>query len=198
MIAEWKTLEFSRVSGPSIIVQPETSWRFLFWRGAQYVACIDLGDNVWFTPEWLEVNSPDDHHCYEPIMDKKCRYSHAEILERGDARARVKWHYVCCNIKYEVFHGNTEADEYYTIYPDGVATRQLVAWPGDKNAKGGNPNFWQVLEYILINGIGSRPDNVLDPEAAFVFMNEKGEKIVFKWPLPTEEHIPLCKLHPGN
>jgi len=192
----WKNLEFSGVTAPSIIVQPETPWRFIFWRGAQYVACVDLGENVWFTPEWLETNSPEDYHCYEPIMDKQCRYSHAEILEHGDARAKIKWHYACCNIKYEIFHGNTEADEYYTIYPDGIAVRKLVAWPGDKDEKGGNPNFWQVLEYILINGIGSRPDEVIEPEKAFTFMNGKGEKIVFKWPLPTKDHTPLCRLHP--
>jgi len=157
---------------------------------------MNLGGDIWFTPEWLETNSPEDNHCYEPIMDKQCRYSYAEILETGNARAKVRWHYACCNVKYEIFHGNTEADECYTIYPDGIAVRKLVAWPGDKNDFGGNPNFWQVLEYILINGIGSRPDEVVDHDNAFIFMNEKGEKLVFKWPLPPENRIPLCKLHP--
>jgi len=196
MKAYVKDITFSGVSGPAVVVQPGTPWRFLFWRGAQYVACMDLGGGVWFTPQWLETNSPEDLHCYEPIMDKQCKYSFAQIVESGEARARVNWHYACCNIKYEVFHGNTEADEYYTVYPDGIAVRTLVAWPGDKNAFGGNPEFWQVLEYILINGVGSRPDEVIDHDKAFIFMNEKGEKLLFKWPLPTEDRIPLCKLHP--
>ncbi|MEO0252258.1 MAG: hypothetical protein ABIM44_08515 [candidate division WOR-3 bacterium] len=189
-------LIFSGVHGDSIIVEPEVKWRFIFWQGAQYVACMDLGGEVWFTPEWLETNSPEDFHCYEPIMDKRCKYSYAKVLETGPARVRVKWHYACCNVKYEIFHGNTEADEYYSIYPDGIAVRKLVAWPGDLNDFGGNPNFWQVLEYILINGAGTRPDKIVDKDEAFIFMNEKGERITFKWPLPTEDRIPLCKLHP--
>ncbi len=129
-------------------------------------------------------------------MDKQCRFSKAEILESGQARARVKWHYACCNINYEVFHGNTEADEYYTVYPDGIAVRKLVAWPGDTNSLGGNPNFWQVLEYILINATGSKPDEVIDKDQAFVLMNEKGDKLVFRWPLPPKDRTPLCQLHP--
>jgi len=178
-----KTLTFSGVTGPAVIAAPETPWSFVFWRGAQYVGCVDLGENVWFTPEWLETNSPEDLHCYEPIMDKQCKYSYAEIMENGYARARVRWHYACYNVKYEIFHGNTEADEYYTVYPDGIAVRKLVAWPGDRSDFGGNPNFWQVLEYILINGVGSRPDEVIDKDKAFTMMNEKGEKLLFGWPM---------------
>ncbi|MEM3387790.1 MAG: hypothetical protein QW491_00035 [Thermoproteota archaeon] len=189
-------ITMSNMKGPSIIVEPDAPWRFVFWSGAQYVACLDLGQGVWFTPEWLETNSPDDLHCYEPIMDKRCRYSRVEILESGDARARVKWHYACCNVKYEIFHGNTEADEYYTIYPDGIAVRKLVAWPGDESDFGGNSNFWQVLEYILVNHVGTRPDQVLRQDEAFMLMNEKGEKISFEWPLPTKGFTPLCQLYP--
>jgi len=191
-----KDIKFSGVEGPAVVVQPDVPWGFVFWRGAQYVGCIDLGGNVWFTPEWLETNSPEDNHCYEPIMDKQCKYSFAEIIEAGEARAKVRWHYACCNVKYEIFHGNTEADEYYTVYPDGIAIRKLVAWPGNQSEFGGNPVFWQVMEFILINGVGTRPDEVMDCDHAFTFMNEKGEKIVIEWPLPPKNHTPLCSLYP--
>jgi len=187
---------FSGMTGPAVVVKPDTPWSFIFWRGAQYVGCIDLGGEVWFNPEWLETNSPEDLHCYEPIMDKQCKYSRADIIEAGEARARVRWHYACCNIKYEVFRGNTEADEYYTVYPDGVSVRELVAWPGNQNSFGGNSRFWQVLEFILMNGTGTRPDDVVDREKAFVFMNEGGEKLSFAWPLPYKDLTPLCKVHP--
>jgi|YelNatPaOPRAMG01_1025707.scaffolds.fasta_scaffold02818_8 hypothetical protein len=196
MRARKTDIVMSNVKGPSLIVEPDVPWRFVFWSGAQYVACLDLGQGVWFTPEWLETNSPEDLHCYEPIMDKRCRYSRVEILESGDARTRVKWHYACCNVKYEIFHGNTEADEFYTIYPDGLAVRKLVAWPGNESDFGGNSNFWQVLEYILINHVGTRPDQVLRQDEAFLLMNENGEKISFKWPLPTKSYTPLCLLYP--
>jgi len=173
-------LTFSDFKRTAVIVEPDRPWRFVFWGGAQYAGCVDLGRNVWFTPEWLETNSPENFHCYEPIMDKKLKYTWVKIIEEGEARAIVHWHYACCDPRYRIFNGNTTADEYYTIYPDGVAVRRLVAWPGDQGDFGGNPNFWQVAEYILINGKGTTPEDNLEEETAFTFMDENGEKIELK------------------
>lgn len=191
---------FSDETAPGVIVEFGKPWRLIFWSKAQYVACWDLGGGVWFTPEWLETNSPEDLHCYEPIMDKKLKYTNVQIVEPGEVRAKVRWNYACCDVRYRVFNGNTMADEYYTVYPDGVAVRKLVAWPGDASDHGGNPNFWEVLEWILINAKGTTPDETLEKDEAFIFMNDKGDKITFKWPLPAwtgmGHGISLCKIHP--
>lgn len=188
---------FSGVRGKAVVVEPDkVAYRLVFWSKAQYVGCWDLGGGVWFTPEWLETNSPEDFHCYEPIMDKKLKYSKVRILESGPARAKVHWHYACCNMRYQVFHGNTTADEYYTVYPNGIAIRKLVAWPGNESDFGGNPNFWQVLEYILVNERGVVPEKILDLKKAFTLQNSKGEEISFSWPLPAKPHRPLCADYP--
>ena len=193
-------LEFSGAKGHAVIVEFDKPWRLVFWSKAQYVACWDVGNGVWFTPEWLETNSPEDHHCYEPIMDKQLKYSRIEILKSGPARARVHWHYACCNVRYQVFNGNTTADEYYTVYPNGVAVRKLVAWPGNESDFGGNPNFWQVLEWILVNGKGTTPDEVLNAQEAWTLQNSEGKKISLPWPLPTNPNNdgtrPLCSVFP--
>ncbi len=140
-------LEFSGKAGHAVVVECEKPWRFVFWDKAQYVGCLDLGDGVWFTSEWCETNSPNDLHCYEPIMDKQLRWSKVQILESGPARARVRWTYALCDMRYRIFHGNTRAEETYTIYPDGVAVREVVLWPGTQNNHGGNANLWQVAEW---------------------------------------------------
>lgn len=191
-------LTFSGVSGPGVVVEFGKPWRLVFWSRAQYVACWDLGKGVWFTPEWLETNSPEDLHCYEPIMDKKLKYSNVRIIESGDARAKVRWHYACCDMRYRIFNGNTTADEYYTVYPDGVAIRKLVAWPGNASDHGGNPNFWEVLEWILINAKGTTPEETLERDPSFTFMNDKGDKIDLGWPLPamTGYGSLMCERHP--
>ncbi len=189
-------LEFSGAKGHAVVVEFDKPWRLIFWSKAQYVACWDLGKGVWFTPEWLETGSPEDFHCWEPIMDKKLKYSRVSILESGPARAKILWHYACNNLRYEVFNGNTTADEYYTVYPDGVAVRKLVAYPGDKSSVGGNPKFWQVLEYILVNERGTTPDSTLNKEEAFTLQNEKGDKIGIPWPLPDKPFRPLCADYP--
>jgi len=190
-------LKFSDKVGHAIVVEFGKPWRLIFWSKAQYVGCWDLGGDVWFTPEWLEVSSPEDLHAYEPIMDKKLKYSRVSILESGPVRAKIHWHYACCNICYEVFNGNTTADEYYTVYPDGVAVRKLVAWPGNESDFGGNPNFWQVQEYILVNGKGTTPEDVLNKGECFTLQNERGDKISFSWPLPKKPaRAPLCASYP--
>lgn len=95
-----------------------------------------------------------------------------------------------------MFNGNTTADECYTVYPNGVAVRKLVAWPGDESDFGGNSNFWQVLEWIFVNGSGTTPDDTLHSEQAFTLQNGQGEKIGLPWPLPTNPkrlgNRPLC------
>ena len=84
-------LEFSGKTGHAVVVEFDMPWRFVFWDKAQYIGCVDMGQGAWFTSEWCETNSPNDLHCYEPIMDKQLRCSRIQILESGPARARVKW-----------------------------------------------------------------------------------------------------------
>ena len=187
--------EFSGARGHAVIVDFDKPWRFVFWDKAQYVGCVDLGNGVMFTPEWCEVNSPNDEECYEPIMDKKLRWSRVEILEAGPARARVKWSYALNDMRYKVFHGNTMADEIYTIYPDGVAVREVMIWPGNASKHGGNANFWQVEEWILINRAGSRPTDFIRPSEALTLQSGAGDVVKLKWPLPAKDG-PLCGFHP--
>ena len=62
------------------------------------------------------------------MSDKENRYSHVRIIENTDARAVVHWRYGLCEVvNYTCANpdpttGWTDwADEYFTIYPDGVA-----------------------------------------------------------------------------
>jgi hypothetical protein len=131
-------ISFSGITGPGIIVDFGKPWRLTFWNEAYYIPCWDLG-RQWLTHEWLETGSTENLHCYEPMMDYECRYSSARILHAGEARAVVHWHYALCDNRFRIFHGNTTADETYTVYPDGIAIRKLVGWPGDESDFGGNP-----------------------------------------------------------
>jgi len=64
------------------------------------------------------------------------------------------------------------SDEYFTIYPDGVTVRYVVA----KNHNGGGQ--WQ--ETIIFNQPGSRPEDTVDIKA-FTVGNEKGESQTYSW-----------------
>jgi hypothetical protein len=189
-------LEFSGKQGHAVVVDCDKPWRFVFWDKAQYVGCVDVGDGVWFTPEWCETNSPNDLHCYEPIMDKQLRWSRIEILESGPARARVRWTYALNDMRYRIFHGDTRAEEIYTIYPDGVAVREVILWPGTQNNHGGNANLWQVAEWILINAAGTSPHECLQLPTPFTLRNGGGEAIQVPWPLPADNFLPFCSFYP--
>lgn len=189
-------LDFSGKKGHAVVVEFGKPWRFVFWDKAQYVGCVDVGDGVWFTSEWFETNSPNDNHCYEPIMDKQLRWSKIQILEAGPARARVKWTYALADMRYRIFHGNTRAEEIYTIYPDGVAVREVILWPGNENNHGGNANFWQMAEWIMVNAAGSNPLECLRMPAPFTLHSGEGEKIEVPWPLPADNFMPFCDVYP--
>jgi hypothetical protein len=193
MNAEWHDLHLWGNRGKALIVEPDTGPRYVFWQKAQYVPCIELARDVWFTTEWMETGSIEDRHCYEPIMDKECRYSSVALLDVNDVRAVVAWKYALCNPRYEIFHGDTTAEERYTIFPDGTAVRTLVGWPGKSKSLGFNPTLWEVGEFILINGVGSVPSDVLQ---GYSIGNLSGDRVATSWPAEFKGSPSLCKLHP--
>ncbi len=190
-----KKLALWGTEGDALIVETGHPWRLILWEKAQFVPCFDLGGDVWFTPEWFETSSPEDPHCYEAIMDKDCRFSEAHITESGPARVTVHWKNALCNSLYRVFHGNTRSEEYYRVFPDGIAVRQLVGWPGDELSDGLNPGIWEVEEFILINGPGVRPEDCVEP-VGFTLTNLAGERLDIRWPHPFDQGKALCQLKP--
>ena len=115
-------LKLCGAKGDAIIVDGDRPWQLILWEKASYVPCRDLGNDVWFTPEWMETHSPGNPHCYEPIMDKDCRYSRAELVETGPARAVVCWDHTVCDGLCRVFlaHDSTHAIADIRQYlPDG-------------------------------------------------------------------------------
>ncbi len=208
------TISFDGESGPGVIVDFDKSWRLLFWTKRWAGASQwDMGDDIWITNEWFEVNSIEDTRWFEPMMDVESRYSRIDILESGDARARVHWHYALCNPEYEIFNGNTTADEYYTVYPDGIAVRRLVGWPGNQSDYGGNPNFWELGEPIMsypgqrksfdagvplevrMKEIEKKAKEILETERWFTIQDIDGREIVYSWPMPSPRRA-VCSEHP--
>jgi hypothetical protein len=181
--------------GDAVIVDTDRPWRLVLWEKAQYVPCWDLGGDVWFTPEWMETHSPEDPHCYEPIMDKACRYSRAHILEHGPARAAVRWDYALCDSLYRIFRGDSRAEERYHVYPDGIAVRHLAGWPGEADAGSLNPILWEVQEFILVNGPGVRPEDCIEP-VGLTLTNLSGDSVELPWPNPFDRYTPLCTVNP--
>jgi len=114
------------------------------------------------------------------MSDKQSRYSHVSILENSDARAVVHWRSALSEAEnYKGAHPDMMgwfdwADEYWTVYPDGVAVRKQVI----RTTEVSKPHEWQ--ESIIINGPGQRPEDNINPDA-LTLANMKGESATYTW-----------------
>ncbi len=169
----WRVGEF-----PDILVRfDESPSRVVFWRGTNYGACYVSENGLWAGDQSLENNSAETG-CYEHMADKKCEFSTAKILESNDARVVVHARYASVGIDGKFLDPDPLtgwglwSDEYFTIYPDGVTVRYVVA----TNHHGGGQ--WQ--ETLLYNQPGDRPEDTVDIKA-LTLANEKGETHTYSW-----------------
>ncbi|MEY4570364.1 MAG: hypothetical protein RLZZ398_1803, partial [Verrucomicrobiota bacterium] len=100
--------------------------RMVFWRGTGYGLSTVSENGIWVSDQ-----SPEDwnHESYaEHMSDKHCRFSHVRLIESTPARVLVHWRVASNKIDYRLLTINNDSwgdwtDEYYAIYPDGVAVR---------------------------------------------------------------------------
>ncbi len=180
------TWERLRQVGPDadVVVRFDTSAsRLVFWQGTNYVPAWVSDNDKWYTDEFLEVwdsGCPDRGDC-EPMSDKQARSSHVDIIESNDVRAVVHWRYALT----EVVNGKGAwsqprtgwtdwADEYWTIYPDGVAVRKQVLHSANIHGV----HEWQ--ETIVLHQPGYRPEDDIET-AAITLGNLQGATKTYSW-----------------
>lgn len=176
---EWDDLW--RVSDvPDVFVRFKGSpVQFIFWRGTSFVPCWVTENNTWYTNEWLETWGSDVASCAEPLMDRKCRYSHVRIIENSDARVVIHWRYALADAFYNFVNigddGNGEwCDEFYTIYPDMVGVRKMELHYSKPERK----HDWE--EQIVVLPPGKYPDDVID-SAGITLINMQGDTKKYSW-----------------
>jgi hypothetical protein len=183
------TLEWDRrwriSDDADVVVQFDTGpYKFVFWRGCSYIPCWATEQNgPWFTNEFFERRGwlGGGDSMMEPMSDKQCRYSHVRVIENNDARVVVHWRYTPCDLNYNVGYIDSVtnwsdwADEYWTIYPDGIAMREATLF-----SSGPNEDWVEYQESIFINQPGTMPsDNI--PWDAVTLANLDGETHTYRW-----------------
>ena len=157
--------------------------RLVFWEGTNYIPAWVTENDKWYTDEFLETwesGCPGGGDC-EPMSDKQSRYSRVNILESNDARVVVHWRYALAEVeKYQGAWPDPEtgwtdwADEYWTIYPDGVAIRKQVLHSTEANRL----HEWQ--ETIVLHQPGSTPDDDINLDA-ITLENMQGATKTYTW-----------------
>ncbi len=197
-----ETLKYSpnwdapRRIGPEsdVVVRFEQSgMRLVFWQGLNYVPAWVTANGKWYLDEFLEAWGPkcvDGEDC-EPMSDKQSRYSRVSVVASSAARVVVHWRYGLVETrggKGANVDPDTDwfdwADEYWTVYPDGVAVRKQVLWSSDLYPKGWVNHEWQ--ETIVINGPGQRPEDNIEPDA-LTLENMAGATHTYHWDQKLDE-----------
>jgi Concanavalin A-like lectin/glucanases superfamily len=170
--------------------------RLVSWQGTNYIPAWVTENGKWYSDEFVETGGlpgcPLGQDC-EPMSDKQNRYAHVRILESTPARAVLHFRYGLCEVEQFVCANPDPitgwadwADEYYTVYPDGVAARKQVAWTTNFAA------WHEFQETIIINPPGTRPEDNIELNA-LTFVNMKGETATYSW-----EHPPVTIPRPAN
>jgi hypothetical protein len=172
----------------------ESPIRLVFWQGTNYIPAWVTENEKWYTDEFVETWGMDacapGWDC-EPMSDKQSRYSRVSILESNDARVVVHWRYADTEVEQYAgafpdpdtgwFHW---IDEYWTVYPDGVAIRKQVLHEGNASL----PHEWQ--ETIVLHQPGMRPQDDINWDA-LTLGNMQGETKTYTWrPKTTGEFSP--------
>jgi len=166
---------------PDIVVRfPDSPIRYVFWRGTGYIPAVVSENGIWMTDQSLESWGPGE--CFEAMGDKQTHYSHVRIIENTDARCVIHWRYALSSIKHEILNEDISGwgdwcDEYWTIYPDGVAARKQVLWSKNYSKDFGT---YQFQETIFFNQPGTRPQDNVDLEA-ITFCDMEGKKASYSW-----------------
>ena len=163
--------------------------QMVFWRGTRFSPCWVTENGKWMADQSLETGVwPEELRkrggqgavgCCEHMSDAQCRFSHVRIVENTDARVVVHWRYAMVDAAYrfanydEVAGQGQYGDEFYYVYPDGVATRDVTGWWPE-------PVHRVDQETIFLNEPGTRPEDNCELEAISL-TNLKGESKTYSW-----------------
>lgn len=183
---QWDNL--FRNSGPDVVVTFDSfDGRIVCWRGISYNPCLVTENGNWFSNEFYERRTPLG--CGESMSDKKAKYSHVKILENNDARVVLYWRNSPVDIAYNPPNPDDKklgwgdwSDEYWTIYPDGVAVRKVIMWSSIL----GQWHEWS--QSLPIFQPGQKPEDVLDDKNFLSLANLTGQSHTYSWPPPSAKY----------
>ena len=166
---------------PDVVVRfTDSPAKLVFWRGTGYIPALVSENGIWMTDQSLENFGTGE--CYEAMGDKQCRYSNVRIIENSPSRCVIHWRHALAGIKHQLLHENSNihgdwADEYWTVYPDGVAVRKQVLWTDfwEKEKK-----VYQFQETIFFNQPGTKPQDNVEYKA-IEFLDLEGNKADYSW-----------------
>lgn len=154
---------------------------FVFWRGTCYIPMLVNERDEWYSNEFNETwNRSGGRGCMEPMSDKESFSNHAKILENTPARCVVQWRFPLVDVLHTIANYDEKtgwgdwSDWVYTIYPDGVAAKDMRCW-----TDGSSSHEWQ--EGMVITGPDQHPESVIETDPALRLITLDGEVRDYSW-----------------
>ena len=141
----------------------------VFWQGTNFGSGWVTENNKWMSDQSWEIGGP--HGCAEHMADKRGRFDHVRLIENTDARVVVHWRYASIDVGYVFPRVDVWADEYYTIYPDGVGVRYVEGVDGG----------WQDTQFLSQPGTTCLDNMEL---TALTVANLSGKSMDLTWQPP--------------
>lgn len=173
---EWDALWRSGPEADVVVTLPDSPVHYVFWRGANYGPSMVTENGLWFGDQSFEAST--EVGTAEHMNDKHNAHSSIRIEENTPARVVLRWRYALVDVLgnfagVDPYTGWGDwADEWFYIYPDGVAVRHSVVHGVRKK--------FSLTEPTLLLAPGQRPEDLLQPEAASV-QNARGESKTYSW-----------------
>lgn len=163
---------------PDLVVTfDDAPYKMVFWHGTTYNMNLVTENGRWIGDQSAEA-PPGEFGCIEHMSDKQARYSHVRLLENSPARIVIHWRYALTDVLYNI--GETDpitnwgdwADEYYTIYPDGMAVRHFLIYAPRER--------YSITEPATLNNPGERAEDNVFMEA-LTLENMDGVSRSYSW-----------------
>lgn len=163
---------------PDVVVTfDQAKYKMVFWHGTGYNMNLVTENGRWIGDQSAEA-ARSEFGCVEHMSDKQTRYSHVRVLENTPARVVIHWRYALTDVLYNIGEQDPItgwgdwADEYYTIYPDGIAVRHFLVHGPQKS--------YSITEPATLNNPGERAEDNVSIDAA-TLANMNGDTRTFSW-----------------
>ena len=166
---------------PDIVVHFKNSpVNLVSWRGTSYGPYFVTENGKWVGDQSNEdyrlLEHPGEAEgCLEHMSDKQTRHSYIRIIENTDARVVLHWRYGLVDSRYKFAPGvdgwGGWTDEYWTIYPDGVAVRHV-----ERGIVYGDG--W--VETMFLSAPGTKPEDNAEL-TAMTILNEDLKRFDLSW-----------------
>jgi hypothetical protein len=173
---EWDALWRTGPDSDVVVSFENRPFHYVFWRGANFGESMVTENGIWVGDQSFESGTKVG--TAEHMNDKHNMHSHISIIENTDARVVLHWRYGLVDVTGQfsdvdpLTGWGDWADEYFYIYPNGVAVRY-----GNIH---GTAKEYSFTEPTILLEPGKKPEDYVSLQAATI-ANDGGETRTYSW-----------------